>query len=243
MNRVFTALLLLNAWAGFAQTQTTATRKTMTGAEYAKMFPKVTDPKIYDRSGKVLDSAEVKKLVKTFEWGVGQAIPEGQTEYKHVLIKANLKYQAEADKATKLQFRPESPKLWEGVTLDLSPLANRTDLAKLEGKAVVLIFWISQSGVNMYSQVNDVIADYIGNAKFEVFAITHHPYDVAMPAFKRNPVLNAHNVFDAQSIVDYYGTDNKPVIVVTNAQHQITYAITQHAGMTPRTLNKLFKEL
>jgi hypothetical protein len=243
MKRLLVAMLLLNCTVGFAQTQTTVTRKTMTGAEFAKMFPKVTDPRVYDRSGKVVDSAEARKLVKTFEWGISQAIPEGQTEYKHVLTKVNLKRQEESDRATRLQFRPASPKLWEGVTLDLSPLAKRTDLDKLEGKAVVLIFWLSQSGSNMYSQVNDVIADYIGTNKFEVFAITHHPYDVAIPAFKRNPILNAHNVFDAQSIVDFYGTEEKATIVVTNSQHQITYAITGHAGMTPRMLYKLFKTL
>jgi hypothetical protein len=243
MKILFVTALLFGCSVAFAQTQTTATRKTMTGAEFAKMMPKVTDPNVYDRYGKVLDSAEVKMLVKTFEWGVGRAIPEGQTEYKSVLIKVDLKHQAESDRATRLQFRPASPKLWEGVTLDLSPLAQRTDLAKLQGKAVVLIFWIDQYAGNLYGKVNEVIADYIGTHKFEVFAITHHPYDIAIPSFKKNPILNAHNVFDAQSIVDFYGTDNKAVVVVTNAQHQVTFAITGHAAMTPRTLNKLLKEL
>jgi hypothetical protein len=242
MKAFFVAILLSCCSVVFAQNIIVVKEKSITGGEYNRIMPKVTDPKVYDRAGNVLDSVKVRQMVKTFDYGVGQAIPKGQTEYKHVLMKLDHVREAEIDARTKLQFRPKSPKFWEGVTLDLSPLAKRIDLSKLEGKAVVLIFWSNQYPGSMFAPTNDVIADYIGGGKFDVYAITQLPYDVAKEYLTKTPI-NAHQILNAQSIVDFYDTQNDVVVVVTNAKHQVTFAITGQAAMTPRTLNKLLKEL
>jgi hypothetical protein len=213
------------------------------GVNVSTLLKGITDKNIYDMEGNILDSAAAAKLLRTYEYQSAWAIPKGQTSLKRVVQKVDPVKQAEMDRYVKMVNRPKSNKLWEGVTLDLSPLEKRTDLEKLQGKAVVLIFWSAQPAHDLYGRVNEVIADNMGSNKFEVFAITHNPYNVAKEGLKKNPILNAKLVLDAPGIVDYYETGNKPVIVVTNAQHQITYAITSYATMTPRILNKLLKEL
>ncbi|MDB5157821.1 MAG: hypothetical protein JWR50_2528 [Mucilaginibacter sp.] len=241
MKKIISAALLLSCSVAFGQ-QATVTPKTMTGAQFNAMIPKVTDPKVYDMSGKVLDSVKVKQMVKTLDYGVGMAKLAGQTEYKHVLIKANHATNARIDKETRLTRRPKSPKLWEGTALDLKPLAKHVDIDKLQGKALVLLFRASQYP-KMYPKINDVIANYIGDNKFEVFAISNLSYEDAMNAQKADPVLNAHNIIDAQDITDFYETEGDAVIVVTNAQRQITYAVTAQVGVTPWVMNGLLKAL
>jgi hypothetical protein len=193
--------------------------------------------------GNVLDSVTVIKLLKTYEYRRAWSIPKGQTELKRVVRKIDPKQQEEIDNYYKLKHRPKSPRLWENITLDLSPLAKRTDLSQLEGKAIVLIFWTDSRSSNIYSEVNEVIANYIGQNKFEVFAVTHLPYDVAATVLKRSPILNAHQIISVPSVTDFYQTEDMPVIVVTNAQHQITYTMTNNVDITPRMLNNLLKAL
>jgi hypothetical protein len=245
MKMPFVVALLLCCSVAFAQTEKIEAKEIKKGSELQKKLNtmlSVTDPTIYDKEGDVIDSVMAKSKVRTFEYTLGIGMPKGQTEYKRVLFKVDTARQTITDGFVRMRLRPASPKLWEKVTLDLSPLANRTDLDKLKGKAVILIFWISHTS-KFYEPVNEVIADYIKNDKFVVFAITHHPYDVAIKAFKTDPILNARNVFDAPGIVDFYDTENKPVMIVTNAQHQITLAITDYPVLIPRTLNKLLKQL
>jgi len=242
MKKIITAALVLSCSAAFAQTSTTTTQRTIKGSDLIKMMPKVTDPKIYDMDGKVLDSVKIKQMVKTLDYGVGMAKPAGQTEYKHVLMKANHTIDARIDKETRVRCRPKSPRLWEGTVLDLKPFAKHTDLNKLQGKALVLLFRARQYPL-MYPKINDAIANYIGNNKFEVFAINNLSYEDAMTAQKADPVLNAHNIIDAHDITDFYEINNEAVIVVTNAEHQITYAVTGEVAVTPWVLNGLLKAL
>jgi len=183
-------------------------------------------------------------MVKSFDYQTGQATPAGQIENKHVLIKVNHEVQDQRDKADFTYFRPESPKLWIGAKLDLTPLAKHTDVSKLDGKAVVLLFYIGANGYkNMYDGINDAIDNSIDSHKFEVLAITHLDYAAAKTALKNVPILNAHHIVDAPDVVDYYETRGHAVIVVTNAEHQITYAAKDGPAMVPRTLNKLLKAL
>ncbi|TSJ38870.1 hypothetical protein FO440_20425 [Mucilaginibacter corticis] len=242
MKKFITAALLLSCSASFAQNGTTTTQRTIKGSDLIKMMPKVTDPKVYDMAGNVIDSVKAKQMLKTFDYNLGMAQPVGQTEFKHVLIKANHALDARIDKETRVRCRPKSPKLWEGTVLDLKPFAKHTDLNKLQGKALVLLFRARQYPL-MYPKINDVIANYISNNKFEVFAINNLSYEDAMAAQKADPVLNAHNIIDAQDITDFYETNNEAVIVVTNAQHQITYAVTGEVAVTPWVLNGLLKAL
>jgi hypothetical protein len=217
------------------------TKTDMQKPEFKAMMS-VTDKTIYDQEGNIVDSVTAKAKERTFEYSIGLGVPKGQTAYKRMLFKVDTARQNITDGFIKKSWRPESPKLWEGVTLDLSELSKRTDVSKLNGQALVLIFWKRHPG-KMYERVNEVIAEYIGNDKFKVFAITHESYTDAVSAFKKDPILNAKNIVDAQSIVDFYGTDNIPTIVVTNARHQVTFAIKEYAVLIPRTLNKLLKAL
>ncbi|MES2429094.1 MAG: hypothetical protein V4560_19085 [Bacteroidota bacterium] len=214
----------------------------MTGEEYKKFSAqfKVTDPNIYDVSGNIVDSVVAKKMIRTYEYEMSVHSIEGGGA-KRVIHKVDHVLYARMDKETMLTHHPNSEKLQEGVTLDLNPLANRTDLSKLDGKAIVLIFWKPQYR-GMYAQVNEVIEDFIGTNKFDVFAITHLSYDAANEYLKKYPI-NAHQVIDAPGIVDFYGIDDEPVIVITNAQHQITYSIKGSVALIARTLHKALKEL
>ena len=241
MKILFVAALLTCGFAVFAQV--VRTQKTMTGEEYNKMMASIApkDHRIYDVSGKVVDSATAKKMAKTFEYELGLQKRAGEQEYKYVIQKVNLAKKEQEDKAELPFHRPKSEKLLEGATLDLSPLVNRTDLSKLEGKAIVLIFWKPQYG-GLFASTYEVIDDFIGTNKFDVFAITNLPYDAARDFLKKHPI-NAHHIIDASSIVDFYGIDDEPVIVVTNAQHQITFAIKGSLTMIPRVLHKALKEL
>jgi hypothetical protein len=76
-----------------------------------------------------------------------------------------------------------------------------------------------------------------------VFAITDKDYVDAKRVLQKNPILNAHQIVDAQNIKDQFDVTERFVLVVTNAQHQVTYAITTFAAVTPRVLKRLFKEL
>ena len=124
MKKIFTVALLLSCSAVFAQQTVVVTRKTMTGAEANRMFSKITDPKIYDMSGNLIDSVKAAQMVKTFDYTMGRGTPVGQTETKRVLFKSNHAMDARIDKETRVYNRPKSEKLHEGVVLDLKPFAK-----------------------------------------------------------------------------------------------------------------------
>jgi len=240
MKKILIAALALSCSAAFAQQTVVVTR--MTGAEYARIAPKITDKNIYDQEGNIVDSAKARQMVKTFEYEMWQTIPAGQTEYKHVVAKVDHAKEERSDKTSLAMFWPKSSKLTEGVELDLSPLAKHTDVGKLEGKAVVLLFRNNQYAF-MFDHINDAIANNIDNNKFEVFAITGLDYASAKAAQKQMPILNAHHIIDAQDLINFYETKGDATVVVTNLLHQIIYAARSGPAMTPRTLNKLLKAL
>lgn len=242
MKKILILALLLVGSATFAQQTVRVVTKQMTGAEAMKIIPKVTDPKIYDRAGNIIDSAEARAKVKSFDYEMGMAIPAGQKEYKNVLFKVDHAQQDEMDARFKMMMRPANPKVWEGVTLDLTPLAKHTDTTKLVGKAVVLLFRNQNYGF-MYKSINDAIENSIDKNKFEVFVITKLDYASAKTAQKNAPILNAHHIVDAQDLTDAYETKGDALIIVTNAQHQITYSAKSGPAMAGRTLNKLLKAL
>lgn len=245
MKKILTAALLLVCSGSFAQTGVVVTRKTMTGAEYAgfmKKVPKVTDTKIYDSEGKIIDSVKARQMLKSFDYEMWQAIPNGQTEYKKMLVKVNHDRQEKRDAGDVKFFWPKNPKLSNGMILDLTPLAKHTNISKLDGKAVVLLFRNKYYGF-MYQGINDAIANSISSNKFEVFVITNLDYASAKTAQKNAPILNAHHIVDAQDLTNFYETGGDALIVVTNAKHEITYAAKSGPAMAPRMLNSLLKAL
>jgi len=246
MKKVISAALLLSCSVAFAQTTAIVTQKTIKGSDMIKMMPKITDPKIYDKAGNIVDSAAAVAMLKTYNYTQGYGIPAGQTETKHMIFKTDPAQQKAMDDRVKLMLRPANPKLWEGKTLDLKPLVTHTDTGKLAGKAVILIFWknVGQPvGVTSYAEINDIVAKYIGSNKFEVFAITNLDYDGAFDYSRINPISNAHHIMDAKAITDAYNIKDKPAIIVTDTKHQITYSATDFPAMTPRVLNKQLSEL
>lgn len=236
--------MLLTCSATFAQRTTVSTRSTMTAAEFKRRFPAITDRTNYDMDGNVIDSVKAKEMIKSFDYERGRAIPKGQAEEKRVLIKVNHVAEDKRDAGDLKFFWPNSSKLVKGATLDLSPLAKHTDVGKLDGKALVLLFYIGANGYKeMYDGINDAVDNSVDKHTFEVLAITHLDYASAKTALKNVPILNAHQIVDAGDVTDFYETDRHAVIVVTNMQHQIIYAAKEGPVMAPRTLNKLLKEL
>ncbi|MDB5003598.1 MAG: hypothetical protein JWQ34_1823 [Mucilaginibacter sp.] len=221
----------------------------MSGADYNKMFKfKVTDRNIYDQEGHVVDSVTADKMVKSMDYGISLVSTNGQESFRRTLTKINPKQQESIYQSLKdLPHALRSRRLQDGLTLDLKPISQRVDTAKLLGKAIIMIFWCTEcysgAGVpNQYHAVNDVISTYYNPDKLQVIAITDSPFDVAAEALKKSPILNARNVFEASGITDAYQTDNRPVIVMTDKAHKILFSISNNAGVTVWMLNKLLKE-
>jgi hypothetical protein len=253
MKYIYFAIAILCSTAAFAQDTketTTVVRKTMTmsGAEANRMFSNVTDKKIYQRDGTIVDSVKAAAMVKSFEYGLGYATPEGQTEMKRVLMKINPKHELELYQRIKTDTRMQlkSAKLQDGLTLDLKPLAKSVDTTKLAGKAIIMIFWCpgcyNGSRHDEYHEINDIISTYYNPDKLQVIAITNSPFDVAADELKKSPILNARNVFEGSHVTDDYQTENRPVIIMTDKAHKILFSVKNNTGVTNWMLNKLLKE-
>jgi hypothetical protein len=227
---------------------TTVVRKTMTGAEANRMFGSVTDKKLYQRDGTVVDSVAAEAMLKSRDYETGFGTPQGQTEMKRIITKVNPKIKLDMYQRIKTDPRMQlkSPKLQDGITLDLTPMAKSVDTNKLVGKAIVMIFWCpgcySGAPRNQYQDINDIISTYYNPDKLQVIAITNAPFDVAADALKKSPILNARNVFEAGYLTQDYQTENRPIIVVPDKAHKILFGVKNYTGVTNWMLNKLLKE-
>ncbi|TCD00513.1 hypothetical protein [Pedobacter psychroterrae] len=250
---ILSTVLLITSWSSLlAQTDdATAVKKqttTIKGADLNKMLGNVrfTDRKIYDIKGNVVDSAEAERRVKSFESMMGWVRKENG-EYKRLITNTNTAIQAQSDSITKIALRPNSPKLQVGVVLDLKPLSKYVKPDGLAGKAVMLIFWCdgcyAGSLPNSYSQVNEVLLKYKNPEKLKILTITHHSVEHVSTALAKNPIVNDRHILDATAITDSYETGNRPIIVLTDKSHKIVYSIRDNAIMTPRLLDKLFREI
>ncbi|MES2456067.1 MAG: hypothetical protein V4594_11015 [Bacteroidota bacterium] len=252
----YTLLLLFFFYGSLAMAQSDTTRtivktttsKTMTmkGSELQKMIGNVTDKNIYDEDWNIVDSATAVKMLYTFEYQQGLSKKKGEPDFKRTIRKIDPVRQAIIDSATKAMKGPASPALQEGSELNLKPLSKKIKLDELKGKALVLIFWCNcygGSAVDANEKVNYVLSTYKDPSKLEIIAITHHSFDEAAEALKKNPIVNTRHIYDVPDITAAYRTGNRPVIVVTDKSHKITYSMSDQAEMTPRTLYKLLKEL
>jgi len=224
-------------------TKTTVVRReTMTGAEVNRMMEasKPKDPKVYDIHGKVIDSAEVQRLLATYEYRLGRH--SVNNEYKHVLSKINFEKQAEIDRETKLMSKPASPKLQEGVILDLKSFKKYTDIKALTGKPIVLIIWCDGcfGGSDAYNPVNEVLRRFMNPDKLAIITVTNHDVERANEALKKNPIVNTQHIIAASDIIKEFAI-NRPVILLTDINHKILYSVTNNAEMTPRTLFFMLK--
>ncbi|MEJ7557192.1 MAG: hypothetical protein WKF66_02720 [Pedobacter sp.] len=218
------------------------------GSELQKMLGgvKITDPKIYDRAGNVVDSLEAIAKVKSFLYTLGWAQNKAR-EYKRTIFKIDPEAQVLMDANTKQLRLPKSLKLREGVRLELKPLAKKLDLKTLEGKAVLLIFWCdgcySGSQADAYAEVNEVLSKYNNPDKLAIIAITHHTPEHAAKALIRNPIVNTRHIVDAEVINQAYESGNQPLMVLADKSHKIIYAISGNVTITPRILNNTLKEI
>jgi hypothetical protein len=228
----------------------TVVRKTitMTGAEVKRMFGNVTDKKIYQRDGTIVDSVKAAAMVKSFEYGLGYGTPAGQTEMKHLITKIDPAQKMDLYQRIKSMpaFMLKSPKLQDGLILDLKPIAKSVDTTKLVGKAIIMIFWCpgcyNGTRHDEYREVNDVISTYYNPDKLQVIAVTNAPFDLAADELKKNPILNARHVFEGSYVTDEYQTDNRPVIIMTDKAHKILFSVKNNTAVTNWMLNKLLKE-
>ena len=218
------------------------------GSELQKMLTgvKITDPKIYDKAGNVVDSLDAIAKVKSFQYTLGWARNK-DGEYKRTIFKIDPELQVMMDANSKKMRLPKSTKLREGLELDLRPLSKRVALKGLEGKAVLLIFWCDGcylgSTADAYAEVNEVLNKFKNPEKLEILAITHHLPEHAATALNRNPIVNTRHLLDAGDINKGYETDNQPLIILTDQNHKILYAATGNATITPRILNNTLKEI
>jgi hypothetical protein len=253
MKQILFTIAILCSTVALAQDNketTTVVRKTMTmtGAEANRMFGSVTDTKLYQRDGTVVDSITAAAMIRSRDYETGYGTPQGQTEMKRLITKVNPKMKMDMYQRIKTDPRMEikSTRLQDGLTLDLKPLAKRVDTAKLVGKAIVMIFWCpgcySGAQPDQYHDVNEIISTYYNPDKLQVIAITNAPFDVAADALKKSPILNARNVFEGGYVTDDYQTENRPIIVVTDKAHKILFSIKNNTGVTNWMLNKLLKE-
>ena len=227
------------------QRKTTVVRsETLTGPEAMRRMEasKPKDPRIYDVNGNVIDSAEVQRLLATYEYRLGRASING--DYKHVLSKINFEQQAEIDRETKLKLKPASPKLHEGATLNLKPFKKYTDIKALNDKAIVLIIWCDgcYGSRDAYKPVNDVLKRFIHKDQLAVLTVTNHSVEQANAALKKNPIINTQHIIAASDIVKELEI-KRPVILITDLNHKILYSITNNAELTARTLFFTLKDM
>jgi hypothetical protein len=218
------------------------------GSELQKMLGgvKITDPKIYDKTGNVVDSIDAVAKVKSFQYTLGWA-QNKEGEYKRTLFKIDPELQVIFDANTKKLRLPKNQKLREGLILDLKPLGKRLSLKELQGKAVLLIFWCdgcySGSTPDAYAEVNEVLNKYKDPSKLEIVAITHHQSEHASRALSKSPIVNTIHILDAEEINKSYETENQPLIILADKNHKILYAMSGNAPITPRILNNTLKEI
>jgi hypothetical protein len=250
---ILTVTLLLSTYFLYAQDTTRkATSVTSTvikkGSEMQKMLMgvKITDPKIYDRAGNIVDSLEAIAKVKSFLYTLGWASNK-DGEYKRTLFKIDPEVQVIIDANSKKLRLPKSERIREGLPLDLRPLSKRLSLKELEGKAVLLIFWcdgcLSGAIPDAYKEINEVLTKFKDPDKLEILAITHHLSEHASKALMRNPIVNNRHIVDASDINDSYETGNLPLLILTDQRHKILYAVTGNLPITPRILNNTLKEI
>lgn len=242
MKRIFLFAAFCFGYTAYAQETVKVESHVVKGnsAEMKKLMlsmSNITDKNYFDQQGNIVDSVTVASKLKTYDYTSGFGTPPGQTETKHMIFKIDPLRQKETDDRIKVIVRPPNPKLWEGETLDLKPFASHTDVSKLNGKTLVVIFWLNIPAYK-YGEINDIIAKFKNNNKFEVLAVTRLNYTDANNHLKTNPILNAHFIVDAGDILDHYDLGNRAAIVLTDANHKITYSAIDFAAMTPRILYK-----
>ncbi|WP_285009267.1 hypothetical protein [Pedobacter faecalis] len=228
-------------------TVTKVETRTVSGAELKRMIGnvKITDPKVYDREGNVVDSAEVVRRLATYEYQKGWTQVNG--EYRHLITKIDTVRQAAVDRNTKLMLKPASAKLQEGVTLDLRPFKSHVDVKALQGKAIVLVFWCDGcyggSQADAYKPVNEVLSRFYNPDKLAIITVTHHAIEHSFAALKKNPIINTQHIVAAPQLAREFETNGRPVLVLADTNHKILYAVKDNAMMTPRILYFALKDL
>ncbi|MES2828759.1 MAG: hypothetical protein V4687_11400 [Bacteroidota bacterium] len=219
----------------------------MKGSDVQKMLGSVTDKLIYDEHGKIIDSLEADKMVKTFKYTLGFGLVKGLEGMRRKLSRFSDARWEQMDSISRKSRKPQNIKIQEGMTLDLKPLSKRVELDELKSKTVILIFWCRGcyvgSGRDAYASLNDVLLKYKNPEKFRILVVTHHSYDEAAEALKVSPIVNDQHIYNASQITEAYETRNRPHIIMTDQNHKIIYSVTDNAMSTPRTVDKFLKAL
>jgi hypothetical protein len=217
--------------------------------EKKKMLGPDPDNHIYDNEGNIVDSAKAADMVRSLDYTMALRKLKGQTAFKHVVIKTIPKVQLMAYQYLKDEpyLKVESPKLQDGVILDLKPLVKKIDTTTLTGKAIIMIFWCPEcyngSKPDQYREINEAIAPFANSDKLQVLAITKvQPYE-AKDALKKSPILYAQMITGASSVTYKYDMNDQPAIIMTDTTHKIIFAMSNRLPMTPQILHKLLNEV
>jgi len=231
------------------ETTTKSTTRIMKGSELNRILGdmKVTDENYYDVEGNILDPADVKAKLMSFDYEPSIRKLKQFPDYKHVISKVDKKIQAEMDSIYSFTLQPTSAKLKTGTILDTKPLYSYVDKKRLDGKIIALIFWsdayYAKTAIDVNEKLNNVLNEYKIPGKIEILAITHHPAGRAAQALLRNPIINTQHILDAQDLTKAYGTENDLVMLLTDPNHKILYAVRGSAAMTPRQFDKYLKRM
>ncbi|TSJ39389.1 carboxypeptidase-like regulatory domain-containing protein [Mucilaginibacter corticis] len=220
-----------------------------TEEEQKKMLGPTPDNHIYDTEGNVVDSAKAADMLRSYDYEMALRKLKGQDAFKHVIIKTDTRVQLMSYQymRTLPYLRVQSPKLQDGLTLDLKPLVKRIDTATLSGKAIIMIFWCPEcyrgSKSDQYREVNDAIAPFANSDKLQVLALTKAQTYQANDALKKSPILNARMLTEASSVTYKYDLDDTPVIIMTDTKHKIIFSMAGWNPITPPVLHNLLKSI
>ena len=249
---LLTAMLLLffsSSIFGQTKSETPLSSKItpMTSADLKKKVgdSAFNDPRLYDKDGLLVDSAEAIRKLKSLEYHVVWR-SNNAGMYRKFIIKVDTIAREKVDLLAKDLFKPKNPKLHEGVALDLKPLKRHIQRENLTGKAVLLIFWCDgcySRNPNAYARVNEVLLKHKDPTKLEILTITPHNIDQASKGLAKNPIINTSHIIDARTVIADYETENRPTIVLTDKSHKIVFSVVNNVDMTARTLDKLLKQI
>jgi hypothetical protein len=216
------SLLLSISSITFAQTTTSGTI-TMNGSELNKMIDQSKD--VYDEQGNRVDSLKVVNMLVGKEYRIVLKKKESDSQFRKIIEKRDLKKEAETYELIKISLRPASPRLKVGSVLNLDPLAKKTNIDALKKKSILMIFWHPNCfETGDYNKVNEVIRSVKNPENLEVLLITYETVDKVAEGLKQTPIFYTQLLIDASSITKAYQTNNLPLLIVADQNHNINFA-------------------
>ncbi|NRF37294.1 hypothetical protein [Pedobacter foliorum] len=219
------SLLICASTIVTAQTtqKTTSGIVTMNGADLNKMIDQ--SGIVYDEEGNKVDSLKVADMLKGEKYRIVLMKKNSDSLMRRVIQKRDLVKEAEQYELTKIALRPPSPKLQVGTTLNLDPLAKKTNIEALTQKSILMIFWHPGCfSTNNYDKVNELIRSIKNPKGLEVLLISYETVNSVADGLKQTPIFYNQLFVDAGAVTKAYQTENMPIMLVADQNHTIKFA-------------------